>query len=122
MLNVIEKELNIISKDTSLEGKLYFDQITRIHGTLKGEIIGNPGSTLIICENGTIEGKVKAEKLIVNGFIEGEIEASKKIIVSQTGKIIGKLKTPSLRLDYGSFFEGSCEMEKTVPNHLKISE
>lgn len=107
---ITESTINIISEGTHLQGKLTFDQVSRIHGTLTGEINANEGSTLILAETSVVEGIIHAETLIVEGYVQGDIHATKKVFVSGTGRVIGNIQTPSLSMDFGAYFDGQCSM------------
>jgi len=119
MKNITEIETNILSEGTKIEGQVVFDHVTRVHGTLVGNVLALDGSTLIISESGVIEGNVNADTLIVDGYIEGDIVAKKKTLISGTGRVIGNIQTPSLLVEFGAFFEGKCTMEK-VPEPLDV--
>ena len=49
--------------------------------------------------------------MIVNGIVEGNIRATQTIELHQPGRVKGSLETPSLAMDRGVIFEGSCKME-----------
>ena len=109
-----ESTINIIAVGSRLEGKIVFENISRVHGTLVGQIEAKDGSTLILGESGMIEGTVHADTLMIDGFIQGNIHARTKVTISGTGRVLGNIKTPSLTIGFGAFFEGECLMEKLV--------
>jgi cytoskeletal protein CcmA (bactofilin family) len=111
-----ESSLNIVSQGTRIEGKVIFDRVSRFHGTLVGEAHGSDGSTLVLCESAVVEGNIFADTLFVDGFVQGNIQARTRVVVSGTGRVIGNIQAPSVKLEFGSHFEGRCEMEKTLPN------
>jgi len=111
-----ETQVNIVSEQTHLEGELFFESVTRVHGTLKGQINGQKGSTLILTESSVVEGKVNADTLIIEGFVKGDIVAETKIIIAPQGRVLGTLTTPSLSIAPGAFFEGSASMQKFTQN------
>lgn len=106
-----ESEINIISQGTRLEGTIVFDQITRVHGVLVGEIKASPGSQLILSETSVVEGNIQADILMIDGFVRGEIVTQGKVTISRTGRVLGNIVTPKLELEYGAYFEGRCSME-----------
>ena len=107
-----EASINLIAESTRIEGKVTFDQISRFHGTLVGEAHACDGSTLILCESSVIEGDIHADTLMVDGYVQGNIHAKTRVIVSGSGRVIGNIETPSLKLEHGSHFEGCCTMGK----------
>jgi cytoskeletal protein CcmA (bactofilin family) len=76
-----------------------------------GEIIGKPGSRIILKEGSLVEGKIIADQLIVDGFVKGNVTADTSVWVSSHGKIIGEIKTSALRVDPGGIFEAKVEMK-----------
>jgi cytoskeletal protein CcmA (bactofilin family) len=113
MQTISESAINIVSEGTRVEGTIVFDQISRVHGTLVGEVQARPGSTLILSETSVVEGNIHADTLMVDGFVRGDIRATGKVVVSGTGRVLGNIATPSLTIEFGAFFEGSCSMEDT---------
>ncbi len=111
-MNIKETTINLIAEGTRLEGKISFENISRVYGILVGEIIATPGSTLILGETAKIEGTIQADTLIVDGFVQGDIKARTKVVLSGTGRVVGNIRTPSLVIDFGAYFEGQSLMEE----------
>ena len=106
-----ETTLNMVAEGTRIEGQITFDSISRIHGVLIGEVRAKDGSTVILSETGVVEGNIAADTLVIDGYVHGNVVAKTRIVVSRTGRVIGNIKTPSLSLEFGSYFEGRCAME-----------
>ncbi len=105
-----ETNITIISEGTEMKGEVTFNQITRVHGVLIGKVKAQPGSTLILCETSVVEGDLDADFLIIDGYVRGTIEVKTKVVISRTGRVIGTIKTPSLEIEFGAYFEGQCRM------------
>lgn len=103
-----ESTINLIAEGTRLEGKMRFEQVSRVHGILLGEIEAAPGSTLILAESAYVEGSIDADTLVVDGFVKGDIRARTRVVVSPTGRVVGDIRTANLQLEYGCFFEGTA--------------
>ena len=112
MKNLHESGINIIAEGTRIEGKATFDQVSRFHGVLVGEAHAREGSTLVLCESSVVEGDVFADTLMIDGYVQGNIQARSRVVISGTGRVVGNIQTPSLKLEFGAYFEGRCEMEK----------
>jgi cytoskeletal protein CcmA (bactofilin family) len=108
-----ETTVNIISEGTRLEGKILFDDVSRVHGILIGDIQAKEGSTLVLGETSVVEGNIDADILLIDGYVRGDVSARTRIVVSRTGRVLGNIKTPSLTVEFGAYFEGSCAMDKT---------
>lgn len=101
-----ETELTLISENTKLEGQLLFSKVTRVHGLLSGEIRAEPGSTLILAQSSVVEGQIFADTLLINGFVRGNIEAKKSVVISESGRVIGTITSPHLKVESGAYLEG----------------
>jgi cytoskeletal protein CcmA (bactofilin family) len=111
MTQIHETAINMISEGTRLEGRFVFDQMCRVHGTLHGEVSARPGSTLILSETSLVEGTIHGDTVMVDGFVRGDIIARTRVVVSPSGRVVGNIRTPSLKLEFGAHFEGRCIME-----------
>ncbi len=107
-----EATVNILAESTKIEGRVIFTNITRVHGVLIGEVRADLGSTLILTETAVVEGNIDADTLVIDGYTHGDIHARTRVVISRTGRVVGNIKTPSLALEFGAFFEGQCSMEK----------
>lgn len=108
-----ESAINMISEGTRLEGRVTFDQVSRIQGTLIGEIQGLPGSTVILGETAMVEGNIAADTLLIDGYVQGDIEARTRVVLTRTGRVIGNIRAPSLQIEFGAYFEGRASMDGT---------
>ena len=112
MKNLNETSVNIISEGMRIEGKVVFDQVSRFHGTLIGEAHAREGSTLMLTESSFIEGDIFADTLLIDGYVHGNIHARTRVVISGTGRVTGNIQSPSLKLEFGAYFEGRCNMEQ----------
>jgi cytoskeletal protein CcmA (bactofilin family) len=104
-------EINaFLGKDTEFEGKLSFGGAVRIDGHFKGEI--NSDGTLIVGETAVIEAEVRVSHVIVSGEIRGNVMATKRVEIHSPGKVFGNLCAPTVVMDEGVVFEGSCSMQE----------
>ncbi len=115
---VHETRINILSEGTRVKGTFEVEGTARIHGILDGKLEARIGSTVILGETGVIEGGIHADILMIDGYVRGDIEAKTRVVLSPTGRVIGNIKTPSLTIEFGAYFEGKCLMDapaQTVP-------
>lgn len=99
----------LLGKGSEFEGKLTFEGQVRIDGKFSGQIFTK--DTLVIGDGARINAEINAGTVIVNGVVEGNIRATQMIELHQPGRIKGNLEAPSLSMDRGVIFEGSCKME-----------
>ena len=100
----------LLGRGTSFEGKLHFEGRVRIDGVFKGEIQSD--DTLVIGEGAEVHAEIDVATVIVRGgVVHGNIRARNAIEVHSPGKIVGNLHSPSLFIDRGVEFQGSCRMD-----------
>ncbi len=99
--------LNIISGETDIKGSLKSNSDTRLAGKLEGsmEIEG----TVVITENGFVNGSIHAENINVSGSMEGDLIALKKVLLTDTAKVKGTIYAERLVVEEGAIFNGECQ-------------
>jgi cytoskeletal protein CcmA (bactofilin family) len=117
-----ETSVTLISEGTQLQGNLRFNDVSRVHGRLKGDIIAEDGSTLILGETSVVEGKIQADTLVVDGYVHGDIFARTKVVLSRTARVIGNIRTASLKVEFGAYFDGKCIAEEKPAAPAPISD
>jgi len=99
----------LLGKGSEFDGKLTFEGQVRIDGKFSGQIFTK--DTLVIGEGARVNAEINAGTVVVNGQVEGNIRATQLIELHNPGRVKGNLETPSLSIDKGVMFEGSCKME-----------
>lgn len=101
----------VIGPESSFDGKLTFQGAVRIDGNFSGEIVTD--DVLVVGDGAMVKAEVKVGSLVLNGTIEGNVIAKNAIQIHAPGVLRGNMTTPSLTIDRGVVFEGSCHMEKS---------
>lgn len=101
-----------LGKGTTFKGIITYDGSIRIDGKMEGEIVSQ--GDLVIGESAVVDAKVSVGSIICGGTISGDLQASKKIHLLSKSTISGSLNTPSLIIDDGVYFNGHCEMKKSL--------
>ncbi|HET6982845.1 MAG TPA: polymer-forming cytoskeletal protein [Myxococcaceae bacterium] len=99
----------LLGKGSEFDGKLTFEGQVRIDGKFSGQIFTK--DTLVVGEGARVNAEINAGTVIVNGVVEGNIKATQLIELHTPGRVKGNLETPSLSIDKGVMFEGSCKMD-----------
>ena len=106
-----------LGKNTSFVGKMTFEGMARLDGKFDGEIFS--GDILILGENAVINGEISVETLVVDGKVRGNVSATGKIEIHSTGRLYGDIATPSLVIEEGGLFDGTCKMDKGAESAAK---
>ncbi len=102
----------LLGRGTRFEGKLYFEGRVRIDGLFKGEIKSD--DTLIIGDGAEVHAEIDVATVIVRGgAVHGNVRASQAIEIHSPGKLIGNINSPSVYIERGVEFQGSCRMDVT---------
>ncbi|MGB1008921.1 MAG: bactofilin family protein, partial [Thiolinea sp.] len=79
-----------IGKGTTIDGDLQFTGGLLIEGTVKGNMTAeNDQATLILSEQGRIQGEVRVPSMVLNGSIDGDVFASGKVELFEKARICG---------------------------------
>jgi len=100
-----------VGNGTTLTGEASFKGMLRVDGGLSGNVRSQDG-TLIVSTNGRVEANVEVAVAQIYGTVKGDITASKRIEMGRTAKVTGNIQTPTLAIEQGAIFEGSCRMEQ----------
>lgn len=100
----------LLGQGTRFEGKLHFEGRVRIDGIFKGEIRSE--DTLIIGEGSEVHAEIDVSTVIIRGgVVHGNIRAKNALEIHAPGKVVGNIHSPSLFIERGVEFQGSCRMD-----------
>ena len=100
---------SLLGKGSTFDGKLIFEGTVRIDGKLTGEIFSE--DVLVVGEGAEVKAQIDVGVLIVEGHVEGTIRAARAVELHAPARVRGSIETPSLFIDKGVVFEGTCKME-----------
>src|SRR5712692_7216977 len=94
---------------TLVTGEATFKAMMRVDGHLSGRVSSGSG-TLIVGANGKVDANIEVAVAIIHGTINGDIIATQRLELGRAAKVNGNIQTPSLVIEQGAVFEGSCKM------------
>ena len=94
---------------TDVTGEANFKAMMRVDGHFSGRISSTSG-TLIVGNNGTVDANIEVAVAVIHGTINGDIIATQRLELGRAAKVHGNIQTPSLVIEQGAIFEGSCKM------------
>jgi len=105
----------LLGRGTRFEGKLFFEGRVRIDGQFKGEIKSD--DTLVIGDGAEVNAEIDCATVIVRGgVVHGNIRAKDALEIHAPGKVVGNIHSPSIFIDRGVEFQGSCRMDAVTPD------
>jgi len=94
---------------TVVTGEANFKAMMRVDGHLSGRVCSTSG-TLIVGANGKVDANIEVAVAVIHGTINGDIIATQRLELGRAAKVTGNIQTPSLIIEQGAVFEGSCKM------------
>jgi len=114
----------VIGQQTRLEGDIHFTGGLHVDGTVKGNIIAEPGSdnVLTVSEKGRIEGDVQVPNLELNGAVEGDVHASERVELASHAKVTGNVYYNLIEMAMGAEVNGNLVHRGTERQESESSE
>jgi cytoskeletal protein CcmA (bactofilin family) len=100
----------LLGRGTEFDGKLQFEGRVRIDGVFRGEIRSE--DTLVVGEGAEVHAEIDVATVIVRGgAVHGNIRAKTSIELHSPSRMVGNLHSPSVFIDRGVEFQGTCRMD-----------
>lgn len=98
-----------VGSGTVITGEASFKSMLRVDGRFSGRITSGTG-TLIVGAGGQVDANIEVSVAMIHGVVNGDIIAGQRIELGRAAKLSGNIQTPSLVIEQGAVFEGSCKM------------
>jgi cytoskeletal protein CcmA (bactofilin family) len=98
-----------VGSGTLITGESSFKSMLRVDGRFSGRITSGTG-TLIVGSGGQVDANIEVDVCTIHGVVNGDIIAAQRIELGRAAKLNGNIQTPSLVIEQGAVFEGSCKM------------
>jgi len=102
----------IVGSGTTVSGQVSAQGAIRVDGTIEGDVRAD---RVIVGETGKIRGNIRARGTVVGGSVEGDIDASESVELTAKSRTSGEIRTPKLTVAEGAFFDGSSRMQGEPP-------
>jgi cytoskeletal protein CcmA (bactofilin family) len=109
-----------LGSQTEFTGKLAFSGVVHLDGSFKGEIISR--GTLVVGSDSVVHAEIHSNVLKIAGEVRGDLTATERIELYPPAKVYGNIRTPSLVVEDGVIFEGTCSMSSVKAETLSLSE
>ena len=91
-----------------------------LDGSFRGEIISR--GTLVVGSESVVHAQIHSTVLKVSGEVHGDLTATEKIELYPPAKVYGNIRTPSLVVEEGVIFEGTCRMSSIEAERTALAE
>jgi len=97
--------LTVVGEHAKMEGKFDIADSIQIECEIGGEV--RVGGKLVIGEKGVVNADVQTVDAIIMGHYDGNMVATGNVEITATGRVSGNIKTDSLVISKGGFFNGN---------------
>ena len=101
-MRIKSEDITIISKSSSLEGKLEVPGNVLIQGSFKGSIISR---SLELFKAAKVFRNIEAEDITIAGYFEGELVCSGLLTISEPGTVKGRVAYGALSVEFGGLLD-----------------
>ena len=91
----------VISSGSTIKGRITSPNTISVSGSFKGEL---NASEIVVEKEGSVNGSIFAEHLIIIGNLEGEVSAN-KITIASSGSVKGDLSYKRVAIDDGAILD-----------------
>ena len=100
--------VTLIGEEAFFHGTMSAKGSLRVEGVFEGDI--SDAVDVEIGVKGRILGNVASESVVVAGEVVGNLVASRSVELLSSSRVAGDIRTPKLKIEDGSSFDGSCAM------------
>jgi len=100
----------VISSGIVVTGRIQGEDLVQVEGTVDGEICMN--GAVVVCPSGSVKGTIQAKVVRVGGGVTGNITALEHVKLEGSGIVDGDIKTTSIVIDDGAWFNGQVTMKR----------
>ena len=114
-------ERALIGPSVKIRGEIMGEEDLVIQGQIDGKVVVK-GKGVTVGKSGKVRADIHARSIRVEGQVRGDLRGEQEVIIDASGDVEGNLIAPSVRLENGSRFKGSIDMEKAhqpavIPAH-----
>lgn len=107
-----DAEVSLVGSGMVVEGDCRCDGSLRVDGRVQGTI--RAGKSVVVGEDGEVEGDVISEDAVVVGRVVGTIRAGSRAELKEGCRVEGDIHSPSVRLEEGGRVDGELRMSGDV--------
>ena len=98
----------LIGPDVVIRGDLEFSGGLYVEGRIVGKVsaIEGKAASLLLAEQGSIEGEISAPVVIINGTMTGDVHAAERIELAQKARVEGNVHYSVVEMSAGAQLTG----------------
>ena len=101
----------VIGPTLKVKGEISGEEELVIQGQIDGKVQVK-GQGVTVGKSGKVQADIHARSIRVEGRVRGDLFGEHEVVIESSGDVEGNLIAPSVRLENGSRFKGSIDMER----------
>lgn len=107
-------ERAVIGPTIRIKGEVSGEEDLLVQGRIEGKVEVK-GRGVTVGKSGKVSADIYARTIRVEGRVRGDLFGDQEVVIEADGDVEGNLVAPSVRLENGSRFKGSIDMEQAPP-------
>ncbi len=118
-----ESSVNLVNCVIGKEAKFGGFCNTKGYLRIDGELVGfvQAEGKVFISKSGRCYANVLGKTIEVSGTLKGNVVATEGVVIQSTGRVIGDIVTPHIRIEEGAFYKGLCRANPTIDMNKEIT-
>lgn len=112
-----KKLKSFLGAESEVKGEFITTGIFRVDGSLVGKI---EAEKVILGDTASMHGDILAQCIIVEGKVEGNLRATHLLEIKAKGKVKGEISAQTLLIEDGAEFNGRVQMHATDVKSVDI--
>jgi cytoskeletal protein CcmA (bactofilin family) len=96
----------LIGAGSRVDGDVHFVGGLRIDGAVKGNVIADDAGTVVLSEQGSVEGEICVAHAVIDGKVVGAVHGSESVELQAKGNVSGDVHYKSLEVQLGAIVQG----------------
>ena len=112
----------LIGPQVTIRGDVVFSGGLYVEGHIQGKVIAEAGerAVLTLAEQGSIEGEIRAQVVVISGRLDGDVHATEKVELTPTARVSGNIHYQVVEMNAGAqltgrLIHGSAQMAALPP-------
>ena len=96
----------LIGSGSRVSGDVHFVGGLRIDGAVKGNVIADDDGTVVLSEQGSVEGEIRVAHAVIDGKVVGSVHGSEGVELQAKANVSGDVHYKSLEVQLGAIVQG----------------
>jgi cytoskeletal protein CcmA (bactofilin family) len=117
----VQKGVTLIAPNTEVVGDIRFKDQLYVSGHVDGNVLSGeePSATLIISEEGSVNGEIRVPNVVINGTVEGNVYASARVELATKARVTGNVYYQLIEMQLGAMVDGQL-LHEDVPGASNV--